>query len=191
MHASSILRQCHRSVLATTFLTVLSLFCVSTSTLAHGPTRQKVTETIEINASAEIVWSVIQNFNDMTWHPVVESSSADKDNEVGSIRTLNLGGGATLVENLKAYDADKMTYKYRIPSATHDVKVLPVNNYSSTLSVKANGDTAIVSWKGAFYRGYPNNDPPEELNDEAAVTAVTAVYKAGLDNLKKLIESKN
>ncbi len=41
----------------------------------------------------------------------------------------------------------------------------------------------MIEWKGAFYRGYPNNDPPENLNDEAAIAAVTAVYKAGLDAL--------
>jgi len=32
-------------------------------------------------------------------------------------------------------------------------------------------------------RGYPNNDPPPELNDEAALAAVTGVYQAGLDAL--------
>jgi len=42
-----------------------------------------------------------------------------------------------------------------------------------------------------FCRGYPNNDPPPELNDEAAVTAVTGLYKAGLEGLKELIESAN
>jgi hypothetical protein len=73
---------------------------------------------------------------------------------------------------------------------THDITVLPVNNYSATLSVKDSGDGSIVTWRGAFYRGYPNNDPPAELNDEAAVAAVTAVYKAGLQNLKLLAETR-
>lgn len=181
----------HRPFLGTVIVTLFSLLFISFSAQAHGPTRQKVTESIQINASADTVWAVIQNFSDMTWHPAVESSSADNDNEVGSLRTLNLVGGAKLIENLKSYKVDKMEYKYRIPSATHDVDALPVNNYSSTLSVKAEGDTSIVTWKGAFYRGYPNNDPPPELNDEAAVAAVTGVYKAGLENLKRLIESKN
>ncbi len=49
-------------------------------------------------------------------------------------------------------------------------------------------DKSIVEWKGAFYRGYPNNDPPPELSDEAAVKAVTGVYKAGLEALKKKLE---
>jgi hypothetical protein len=56
--------------------------------------------------------------------------------------------------------------------------------------VKADGAKSVVEWRGAFYRGYPNNNPPADQNDEAAVAAVTAVYKAGLANLKTLAESK-
>lgn len=189
MFASSFSRVRLSSALLAAFFTTLTLILGMTSAQAHGPTRQKVTETIEINTSAEAVWAVIQNFGDANWLPMVEESSADQDNTVGSIRTLTLAGGAQVIETLRGYDADKMLYKYRISDATHDVKILPVNNYSSTLSVKADGDKAIVTWKGAFYRGYPNNDPPEELNDEAAVKAVTELYKAGLIGLKELIES--
>jgi hypothetical protein len=72
-----------------------------------------------------------------------------------------------------------------------DVKVLPVTNYSSTLTVtpSADGKSATLEWAGAFYRGFPNNDPPPELSDEAAKTAVSGLYKAGLEALKKKIES--
>jgi hypothetical protein len=41
------------------------------------------------------------------------------------------------------------------------------------------GSTSVVEWKGAFYRGDPNNNPPPEKNDDAAIAAVTGVYKAG------------
>ena len=34
-----------------------------------------------------------------------------------------------------------------------------------------------------FYRGFPNNDPPAELNDDAAVAAVNGIYQAGIDAL--------
>ena len=34
-----------------------------------------------------------------------------------------------------------------------------------------------------------NNDPPPELSDEAAMKAVTGVYRGGLDALKKKLES--
>lgn len=168
----------------------LTLFCIlfTQNLYAHGPTRQKVTEKIEINASADIVWNIVKNFGDATWLPMVNASEADNDNEAGSVRTLTLASGDKIVERLKSYNADKMSYKYRIPDATHDVNILPVNNYSSTLSVKAEGNKSLVTWKGAFYRGYPNNDPPAELNDEAAVKAVTELYQAGLAGLKALVE---
>ena len=70
-----------------------------------------------------------------------------------------------------------------------DVKVLPVKNYSSILSVKGEGDKSTVEWRGAFYRGFMNNDPPPELNDEAAKKAVTGVYRTGLDALKQKLEA--
>ncbi len=81
-----------------------------------------------------------------------------------------------------------MNYSYRIDKV--DMKVLPVTNYSSTIIVlPAEGGKSTVEWRGAFYRGYPNNDPPPELNDEAALNAVSGVYRAGLDNLKKKVEA--
>ena len=62
--------------------------------------------------------------------------------------------------------------------------MLPVTNYSSHLTVTPNAaGGSHIEWRGAFYRGYPNNDPPPELNDEAAIAAVTGVYQAGLDAL--------
>lgn len=170
--------------------TMLALAVLASSANAHGPTRQKVTETINIEASAEAVWEIIKDFGVAhTWLPMVQATESEGGNEPGATRVLTLGPDVKVYETLKTYNASKMMYKYKIPVATHDVKILPVNNYSSTISVKADGDNCIVSWKGAFYRGYPNNDPPEELNDEAAVKAVTALYKAGLAGLKEVAEA--
>ncbi len=155
--------------------------------LAHGPTRQKVTLSKEINVSPDKVWAVIGNFQDMSWHPAVEKTTGEKGNEVDATRQLTLKGGGTIDEILYKYDAAAMTYSYRITAV--DVKVLPVNEYSSHLTVKPNGDgKSIVEWRGAFYRGYMLNDPPPELNDETAVKAVTGVYQAGLDALKTRLE---
>ncbi len=154
---------------------------------AHGPSRQKVTETVEINASPEKVWKVIGNFQDMSWHPAVAKTEGKGGNEVKATRTLTLKSGGTIDEQLDKYDPDKMTYKYEMHHP--DVKVIPVNNYSSILSVKGEGDKSTVEWRGAFYRGFMNNDPPPELSDEAAKKAVTDIYRTGLDALKKKIEA--
>ncbi len=103
------------------------------------------------------------------------------------VLTLNADGGPQVSEELQQYDAGKMTYKYRITKTA--MEVLPVTTYSAFLSVKDNGDdTSTVEWRGGFYRGHPNNNPPPEQSDEAATKAVTATYQAGLAEIKKLAE---
>lgn len=155
---------------------------------AHGPTRQKVSEKIDIAASADKVWAVMGNFDALKdWHPAVESSAADKGNEAGSVRTIVLkGGGGVIVEVLQKYDAAGRTYSYRAKEAGP----LPVSNYTSTIVVHGEGDKASVEWRGAFYRGFPGNDPPPEQNDAAAIKAITDVYVGGLTKLKSLVEGR-
>ena len=168
-------------------LAILLLGLAPTLSVAHGPTRQKVTDTIEINAPAEKVWAVIGNFQDMSWHPAFTKTEGTGGNEQGATRKLTLASGATIDEKLNKFDAAGKTYSYEITAV--DVKVVPVTNYSSTISVSGTGDKSTVEWKGAFYRGYVNNDPPPELSDEAAVKAITGVYKDGLAALKKKVEA--
>ncbi|MBK6850223.1 MAG: SRPBCC family protein [Burkholderiales bacterium] len=156
---------------------------------AHGPTRQKVSETITIDAAPDVVWARVKNFAALhDWHPALAGSTTTDGNNVGSVRTLQLKGGGTIVESLETYaEADKR-YAYRMK----DPGPVPVTNYSSTLQVKPGSaaGTTLVEWRGAFYRGYPNNDPPPDKNDEAAIAAITGIYKAGLGNLKSLVEKK-
>jgi len=152
--------------------------------LAHGPTRQKVTVTTEVAAEPAEVWAAIGNFQDMSWHPAVHSSTGENGSEIDATRILTLAeeNGPTIAEILYKFSDDKMSYSYRITDVA--VEVLPVTNYSSHLTVKPrDGGGSLIEWRGAFYRGYPNNDPPEHLSDEAAIAAVTGVYQAGLDAL--------
>ncbi len=169
-------------------LAVACLFAPAMAT-AHGPTRQKVVETVTIQAAPDAVWAKVKDFaRFQDWHPAVDSVSATNGSAVDSVRTIKLKGGGEIVEVLEAYsDADrKFSYRMKDPGP------VPVSNYTSTLSVKA-GDaagTSLVEWRGAFYRGYPNNDPPPDKNDAAAVAAITGIYKAGLGNLKTQLETR-
>jgi carbon monoxide dehydrogenase subunit G len=169
-------------------VTLIALVLASAA-WAHGPTRQKITEAVEIDAPPAKVWAAIADFHDMSWLPGVTRTTGEGGNVPDTAtRQLTLASGATIDESLYKYDADQMTYSYRIDKV--DVKVLPVNNYSSTITVlPAEGGKSKVEWRGAFYRGYPNNDPPPELNDEAAIAAVKKVYQAGLESLKKKVEA--
>jgi len=171
---------------AIALFTILSVAFASV-TFAHGPTRKKVIVNKEVAAPPEKVWAIVQDFHDMSWLPVVERTEGDGGNEPGATRTLILVGGAEVVEKLEKYDAEGRSYFYRITDV--DVKVLPVTNYSAWINVKPADGGSVVSWKGAFYRGYPNNDPPPELSDQAAVDAVTGLYEAGLDSVKQRAEA--
>lgn len=156
--------------------------------LAHGPSRQKVTESVEISATPEAVWAVVGNFAaPEKWMPAVTSTTAQGGNEKGATRELKLKSGGVIKEELKTYDAGKMSFQYKITEV--DPKDLPVNTYSSTLAVEPNpAGGAKVEWNGAFYRSFMNNNPPPEESDEAAFKAVTDVYKASLSQLKAVVE---
>ncbi|MDD5124981.1 SRPBCC family protein [Methylovulum sp.] len=175
------------------------LFFFTVIANAHGPVRQKWEQEITINAPAEKVWAIIKNYDDMSWLPGIKSTTADKGNSKGSVRVLTLQDGGTITEELKKYDDKKMAYAYKITemstakTITHSgveekVPVLPVDNYAASIEVEAKGDTAVVSWKAGYYRAYMNNNPPEEMNEEAANSAVEATFKSGLENLKILAE---
>nr|WP_244395960.1 SRPBCC family protein [Beijerinckia indica] len=150
---------------------------------------QKVVESVEIDAAPEKVWSVVGTFHDMSWLPgVVKTSGTGGNTPKEAKRTLAFGSGATIEEELTHYNAAGLTYSYRIVQV--DPKVLPVTHYTSTLTVlapEAGGKTKL-EWEGAFARASTEKEPPPEFNDAAAVKAVTAVYRAGLENVKKKSE---
>lgn len=177
---------------------VLMFFTITVS--AHGPVRGKMTATVSIDASADKVWDVISNYEDMSWLPPVASVKADNGNNKGSIRVITLKGGGTITEELKNYKADKMTYKYKITDMSstktiqhagqdEDIPVLPVENYAAKLTVEDKGGKAVVTWVATYYRGYVNNNPPAELNEEAADEAVEGILKAGLTSILQKFES--
>lgn len=170
-------------------LAAAAMLALSAGAEAHGPSRLKAETSVVLNATPDEVWQVIGRFDDMGWHPAVARTEmtpegAPADIPEQSTRILHLkaeSGDPTITETLMSIDPEKRQYKYMITDVA--VEVLPVTNYSSTIQVKDRDGRAEVIWKGGFYRGYPNNDPPAELNDDAAMAAVNGIYQAGLDAL--------
>ena len=174
----------------------LGLFFMTTA-FAHGPTRQQVVEEIVINTTVEKAWAVVGDFSALhTWHPAIESTKMQSDD----IRVLSLGEGKEITEKLLKHDDEQKMLKYKIKDMTvvdtvefagkqFERKVLPVNTYTSILTVVAEGDGSKVTWKGKFYRAYLLNPPtPEGMGDKDATGTISAVYKQGLENLKSLLE---
>lgn len=157
------------------------VFC-SANAFAAGGTTLRVTTSVNINAPAAVVWSKVKDFNHLDgWHPAVVKDKLikGKNNHIGAVRLLTLGDGGTIHEQLVGYNAAGMNMTYRILEG-----VLPVSHYQSTIMVQATGDnTSRATWSGSFQHA-PGS------NDKTAVDTITSVYKAGMDNLKKISESR-
>jgi mxaD protein len=154
--------------------------------LGHGPTPRRITESVDINAPPATVWKLVGNFAGIAaWNPLVATCVADKGNAVDSRRELTLKNGAHLIESMDFYDVANMTYTYRLMN--EDIEKFPVSFYSATITVKPQAGGSRVDWVGNFYRADTQNDPPENLNDDAAEKAMREFLRGGLDGMKQVI----
>jgi hypothetical protein len=87
---------------------------------------------------------------------------------------VRLADGTEITERLENIDTDERTYTYSITSSP-----LPVRNYRSTITVRGEGNTSTVEWSTNFEPlGVPEADVVRSLSD---------FYRAGFENLKKLL----
>lgn len=171
-----------KKMLATSITFLMISFSISA--FAHGPTPQRVDETIEIAASADTVWKKVQDFSTIgAWHPQVVSIEMPDE----STRILTLENGE-VTESLDYVDAKSKSLGYRL--LTENFEAIPVSFYTIGLELEQQGEVTVLSWNGRFYRADTGNFPPENLNDEAAVKAMTDFARAGLEGLKANIEGQ-
>jgi Polyketide cyclase / dehydrase and lipid transport len=152
-----------KAILLTT--TLVGLFSASAIAL-----EAKVEKSVA--ASAEKVWVAVGDFCGIaSWHPAVAKCVlSEKDGK--SFRELTLKDGARLLERLEAIDKTAMSYTYSIVEGP-----LPVKNYTSTLSVKADGTNSKLSWVGTFEaNGKPDAD---------VINLIAGIYDGGTTELAK------
>ncbi|HAF00815.1 MAG TPA: SRPBCC family protein [Methylophilaceae bacterium] len=145
----------------------------------------KVEEKVSINAPASKVWEKVSNFGDLgAWHPAVAKTEISGEaNKMGAVRILTLQDGGTIKETLTSYSASGMTYAYVINEG-----VLPFSDYASKILVKPTQSGSEVIWTGHFKRKDLSATPVKGQDDEAAINTAHAVYRGGLDHLKKILE---
>jgi Polyketide cyclase / dehydrase and lipid transport len=81
-----------------------------------------------------------------------------------------LKGGGTIVEALVTMDTAGRSYTYSIVSGP-----LPVANYTSTISVAADGPGSMVTWVGKY--------DAKGATDADSMKAIDGVYESGLKAL--------
>lgn len=167
-------------------LSLMAALLLPFAASAHGPSPQKVVETVTIKAPPAMVWALVGDFGGIQkWHPAIKSVKLETKGS-DTFRLLTLKDGGTIYERLKEKNDADMRLKYEIVEG-----VLPVSDYYAMITVKpgANPNESTVEWMGRFYRKYKLNPPiPPGQDDESAVKAVEGIFKPGLANLKKVAE---
>lgn len=155
---------------------------------AHGPTPQRIDESIEIAAPPAAVWALVGSFADFArWNPTLASSSADKGNEQGSRRELKTRTGGTIAEELDDYDATALSMSYR-SARDLDTQVMPTSSYSARLRVTPVGSGSKLEWQARCYRADTGNEPPKGKDDATAVAAMKAHIRPALEAAKQQLE---
>jgi mxaD protein len=146
-------------------------------------------QSIRISAPPEAVWVVVGDFNGSPrWLPLVEQSTIvlGTNNQVGAIRLITRRNGTKVTERLLEYDPQGMRMAY-----TYVDGAVMASDYFPVLSVKDAGDgTSVVEWSARFRRlAYATEPPPPGQDDKSLTELYNGIYKAGLESLKRLVES--
>jgi carbon monoxide dehydrogenase subunit G len=157
---------------------------------AHAASVLKVVQDGVIDAPPEKVWTILSDFARAEWLPGVSRVEAEGGNVPDkATRRLFMVDGGEVKERLTRLDAEKTMIG--VHREGDDVARLPAVNFTSIATLRpAGGGKTSVEWKARFYRGFPNPNPPPELNDDVAIAAVTALLRKNLAALKARAEGR-
>lgn len=124
-----------------------------------------------VAAGAQDVWNILSDFGGIKVGGPIESFEIEGEG-VGAVRTIGMGGGR-IVERLDVHDPDGITFTYSI---INDDPPIPVSNYSATVKIIPDGDSACtVDWTGTF----------EAVGDEeAAMGLVRGIYTGAIQGAR-------
>jgi len=129
---------------------------------------QTVSQSIEVAATPDEVWSVIGDFGG-AWHPLLARVRVTGTG-IGQLRTIETVDGREIVERLEAIDNVRRCFRYT------SIAGMPVSHYTGLLEVKPNGGGSVVDWRTQFVAN--------RQTDRAAKVLVSTLLNTGLESLK-------
>lgn len=160
---------------------------IATPLMAHGPTPQQLSRSIQVNAPADAVWEILADPASITtWQPDIANATMDGEG-AGAKRTIEFASGGTLIDGIDEISAEKMMIRWRL--SQEDIEVFPVSFYTNSITVTAEGDGANVAWQASFFRADTLNEPEERFSDEAAVAAMEKYVDDALAGIKAAAET--
>lgn len=132
-----------------------------------------------IDASADQVWALVRDFNDLpSWHPLVDRSSIEggrPSDAVGCIRSCHLTDGRRIREQLLSLSDYDLSFSYAIIESGLDLE-----NFVAELKLTpVTDDNRTFGQWSAEIETAPGKEP------EMASFISRDVFQAGFDGLKK------
>ena len=142
-------------------------------------------QTLDLKAPIQDVWDAVKDFDGLhKWHPMFSDAhiKSGANDDVGAIRTLTVKDGPSFDEELLSFNEIDRKFSY----AVIDPTPLPIAEYVSVFEVieGRRGITTIV-WRSSFV-----NSSDGKMKDDEVIAFMNGAYRAGLDNLKTMLENK-
>jgi hypothetical protein len=103
-----------------------------------------VHSSLEVEAPAETVWPIIENFGDISWAPGIERVEIVGEG-IGMARMIYMPGMEAIEERLTAMEPDIMRVSYAIPRGLP----MPLTDYTASGQVTAlPGGRCRLDWRG-------------------------------------------
>jgi mxaD protein len=142
-------------------------------------------QSVDVKASIWKVWDAVKDFDSLNkWHPMFSDDmiKSGANGEIGSVRTMTVKDGPSFDEELLSFDALEKKFSYRVI----DPAPLPISDYVSTIEVvEGKRGYATILWRSSF-----RNNTEGKMKDEEVIGFIDGAYRAGLDNLKTMLESQ-
>jgi len=172
-------------------LILLSLLIFPALAFAHGPTPLKFDIEVEVNASPDEVWAMVNKLCSVKdWNESVTECSATGEG-LGAFRDLTLDNGEVIKEEVTKVQDDrkKILTTLRVEKG-RVIKGMPIMSMGSFLSVAENGSGSKVKIRGTAYSSFEGKSPPPDRTDAACKAAVEAFHTKTLNGMKQFYESK-
>jgi Polyketide cyclase / dehydrase and lipid transport/Domain of unknown function (DUF4331) len=134
---------------------------------------QTVSESVELAAAPDTVWSLMGKFN-IDWHPLIARVDLTGTG-IGQIRTITTRDGKIIVERLEAIDDARRVYRYT------KIAGFPASHYTGTVEVRPKGSGCVANWSVQFLA---DNQP-----DIVVRTRVSTLLKTGLGTVNRVLAS--
>jgi len=137
----------------------------------------KIVVTRDFNVAAEHVWSILEDFGNMSWLNMADISIQVIGEGIGMVRRVSLNG-QYIDERLESIDKKHQSLTYSIG----ECEIFPFKNYLAEMKVESVGQNECkMTWMSNFEEG--------DMEKEEAKSMMIFNYNTMLDSLTVHVES--